>query len=333
MIGYFFVTLLLFTLECLFLGLAGRLKIMNRACRRTGRNSADRDCVTIRGGGFIFVASVWLWAVLCDFSYPWFLIGMTLVSMVSFSDDFRPVPIWTRLIVQFVSVLMMFYELGIIQYYPWWIILIVWLVCVGVVNAYNFMDGINGITGGYSLAVLFPLMVLNGDFCQGTLEHDSFINPDLLRIVLIGVLVFCFFNFRTKARCFSGDVGSIGMAFILIFALGRLIIQTGDWSYIMFLSVYGVDTVLTIIHRIILHETLWLPHRKHAYQLMTNELGFPHLMVASLYMGLQLLISAGLIFLPVNHYAYSAIVLTTLVSTYVIFMKKYYYLHAKTESD
>ena len=249
---------------------------------------------------------------------------LTLISLISFVDDVHSVPNWIRLTVQFVAMFMMFHELDILHWNMWWVVIIAWIVCVGITNAYNFMDGINGITGGYSLAVLIPLMTVNG---LSSSVKSGFIDQDLLIVITLSVLVFCFFNFRKKAKCFAGDVGAIGMAFILVFAIGLLIARTKDITYIMFLAVYGVDTVLTILHRIMLHEHLGEAHRKHAYQLLANELGFSHLAVSGFYLLLQLAISFGLIFLPVNHYLYSVIVLAVLCAGYILFMKKYYHLH------
>ena len=139
--------------------------------------------------------------------------------------------------------------------------------------------------------------------------------------------MFNFFNFRKKAKCFAGDVGSVGIAFILLFALGKLILQTGDFTYILFLAIYGVDSVLTIIHRILLHENIGKPHRKHVYQLMANELKMPHVVVSSIYMILQMVVSFGMIILPVNHWAYLGCILGVLIVIYVSFKKKYYHLH------
>ena len=127
------------------------------------------------------------------------------------------------------------------------------------------MDGINGITGGYSLVILAALAYINK-------EVVTFVEADFIYTVICSVLVFCFFNFRKRAKCFAGDVGSVSIAFILLFLIGRLIIRTGDFSWIVLLSVYGVDSVLTIIHRLMLHENIGLPHRKHLYQIMANEL-------------------------------------------------------------
>jgi len=182
------------------------------------------------------------------------------------------------------------------------------------------MDGINGITGGYSLVVLLSLAYINE-------EVTPFVEQDLIYTVIMSVLVFCFFNFRKKARCFAGDVGSVSIAFILLFLLGKLIIQTGDFSWIILLSVYGVDSVLTIFHRLMLHENIGLPHRKHLYQLMANELRIPHVVVSVIYMVLQFLIVAGLLWLPVDHWVYFFTVIGGLAVIYIICMYRYYPLH------
>ena len=158
-------------------------------------------------------------------------------------------------------------------------------------------------------------------------EVTPFVEQDLIYTVIMSVLVFCFFNFRKKARCFAGDVGSVSIAFILLFLLGKLIIQTGDFSWIILLSVYGVDSVLTIFHRLMLHENIGLPHRKHLYQLMANELRIPHVVVSVIYMVLQFLIVAGLLWLPVDHWVYFFTVIGSLAVIYIICMYRYYPLH------
>lgn len=152
-------------------------------------------------------------------------------------------------------------------------------------------------------------------------------------VVILVVLVFSFFNFRPrgKARCFAGDVGSIGIAFIMLFAIGRLMAQTGDVTWLVFLIVYGIDGCCTIIHRMMLHENLGEAHRKHAYQLMANELKIGHVKISLLYMFLQLAVSLGFIYLCPNtvlaHWFYLAGVAIVLALAYVLFMKKYYHLH------
>lgn len=305
---------LLILLELGYFRLADRFNIIDRPNLRSSHSS-----VTLRGGGIIFLLGVWIYAALYGMTYPWFFAGVTLVGLVSFIDDIHSLPDSWRLVAQFVAMFLMFYQLGILNLNDWWMVIVALIVCVGIINAYNFMDGINGITGGYSIAVLLPLIWLN---CK-----DSFIDPSFLYVVCLSLLVFCFFNFRKKARCFAGDVGSISIAFILLFALGSLILKTGDFSYIVFLAVYGADAILTICHRIKLHENLGEAHRKHAYQIMANELRIPHVAVSLLYLSLQLLISAGIVFLPVNHYLYLAAVIVVLALAYLLFMKKNYHLH------
>lgn len=80
-----------------------------------------------------------------------------------------------------------------------------------------------------------------------------------------------------------------------------------------------------------LHENLGEAHRKHAYQLMANELKMGHVTVSLLYMVLQLAISLGFIFLVPDtlpaHWAYLFAVLFLLAVAYMAFMKRFYHLH------
>ena len=254
-----------------------------------------------------------------------FVGGLVLIAGVSFWDDVHSLPDSVRLVAQFMAMALMFWSMGIMHWDMWWIVLLALIVCVGAMNIINFMDGINGITAGYALAVLVPLLLLN--------RRMGFVEGSYLVVAIIGVLVFCFFNFRPKgkAKCFAGDVGSIGIAFVLLFAIGRLIVQTGDVTYLTLLLVYGVDGCCTIIHRIMLHENLGQAHRKHAYQLMANELGMSHVVVSLLYMLMQLVVSLGFIYLCPNkmlaHWGYLICVGLVLAGMYVLFMKKNYHLH------
>ena len=187
------------------------------------------------------------------------------------------------------------------------------------------MDGINGITAGYSLAVLFPLAVVNID--------NSYMEQSLIVSTILSLLVFCIFNFRPKGKtkCFAGDVGSIGIAFILLFMLGNVIIKTGDITWLIFLLVYGVDGCLTIMHRIMLHENLGEAHRKHVYQIMANELKIGHVKVTLLYMAMQLIVSLGFVYLCPNtimaHWCYMVAAIVVLAVAYILFKRKYYHLH------
>lgn len=314
MINYIYIAVLLIVLELLYFRVADRFNIIDKPNERSSHKQ-----ITLRGGGIVFLFGAWLHAAFFGCPYPWFLLGLILVAAISFVDDIHSLLDSIRLFVQFAAMFLLFYQCGILNWESWWVLLIAWIVCVGITNAYNFMDGINGLTGGYSFAVITPLMWANSGL--------QFIEQSFLYVTVLSLLVFCLFNFRKRAKCFAGDVGSLSIAFIVVFALGRLILLTGDVTYILFLALYGVDSVLTICHRILLHENLGEAHRKHAYQLMANELKISHLVVSSIYMVLQLAISFGLLLLPVNHWLYAGVVLALLAAAYVLFMKRYYHLH------
>lgn len=311
---YSIIFILLLILELVYFKIAGHFNIIDKPNLRSSHSD-----ITLRGGGVIFLISAWMWAIFFGTHYMFFLLGLTMIASISFVDDVKGASNKVRLIFQFAAMLMMFYDFGILNIESWWIIILALILCVGIINAYNFMDGINGITGGYSLAVLLPLLYLNSEL--------RYVENSFLIVVLLGVLVFNFFNFRKKAKCFAGDVGSVGIAFIILFALGKLILLTGDMCYILLLAIYGVDSVLTIIHRIILHENIGAAHRKHVYQLMANELNMPHVLVASIYMILQLTVSFGLILLPIHHTLIFVTTIAVLSLVYVLFKKKYYHLH------
>ena len=371
MTTYLILAVLLIGAELFYFRIADHFNIIDKPNERSSHSS-----IVLRGGGIIFLIGVLFWAVavLCGgfsgalegnfgdvlvggsgegpgggFSeglvvYPWFLLAVTLAAGISFVDDVRSLPDSVRLVVQFVAMGLLILQLflsskgeGLLGDSNLLInvvfVIVALIVCVGATNIYNFMDGINGITAGYSIAVLLPLLLMNRD--------EGFMSDSFLVVSLISVLVFSFFNFRPrgKAKCFAGDVGSVGIAFILLFAIGMLIVRTGDVTWLIFLLVYGVDGCLTICHRILLHENLGEAHRKHAYQLMANELKMSHPVVSLIYMALQLLVSLGFIYLcPVIasasglslvacHWIYLALALVLLAVAYILFKKKYYHLH------
>ena len=322
--------------ELVYFKIADRCNIIDKPNQRSSHTT-----IVLRGGGIIFAISILVWMAWQMILGNWgmvleylpFIIGLVLICGISFWDDVHSLPDSVRLVVQFVATGLMFW--GLMGQGAWFVAL-AWywkvviglaalIVFVGATDVINFMDGINGITAGYSLAVLLPLLLAN--------RADGFVDQSFLVVAIIGVLVFGLFNFRPKgkAKCFAGDVGSIGIAFIMLFAIGRLIMKSGDVTWMVFLLVYGVDGCCTILHRIMLHENLGEAHRKHAYQLMANELGMSHVVVSLIYMGLQLVISLGFIYLcpatVLAHWIYLVGVGVLLVGAYVVFMKKFYHLH------
>ena len=340
---YVIIAVVLIAAELVYFKIADKCNIIDKPNERSSHST-----IVLRGGGIIFAISMIVWCltifppIMGDgggigmMEYWPFICGLLLVCGVSFWDDVCSLPDSVRLMIQFVAMLLMFWSMGIMHIEMWWFVIIALIVCVGAINIINFMDGINGITAGYALAVLVPLLLVNGlgGTVQGLAEL-GFVEPSYLVVAIIGVLVFSIFNFRPKgqAKCFAGDVGSIGIAFIMLFAIGRLIVQTNDISYLIFLLVYGVDGCLTIVHRIMLHENLGEAHRKHAYQLMANELKMGHIKVTLFYMALQLAVSLGFIYLCPNtilaHWIYLTGSFLVLATLYVLFMRKYYHLHEK----
>lgn len=317
---YIIIFALLLVAELVYFKIADKCNIIDKPNERSSHST-----IVLRGGGIIFLVGVWMWSVFYGFQYPWFLAAVTLAAGISFVDDIRSLPDSVRLVVQFTAMGLMFQQLDILHLDMWWVVILALIVCVGASNIINFMDGVNGITAGYSLAVLIPLLIMN--------HKIGFMEESFLLVVILSVLVFSIFNFRErgKAKCFAGDVGSVGIAFIMLFAIGKLVMATGDVTWLLFLLVYGVDGCLTICHRILLHENLGEAHRKHAYQLMANELKMSHVVVSLTYMAMQLVVSLGFIYLCPNtvlaHWIYLIGALIVLALAYVLFKKKYYHLH------
>ena len=341
------IAVILLAAELIYFRIADKCNIIDKPNERSSHST-----IVLRGGGVIFSLSMVVWAILMVIQgnaiaqYLPFLCGLVLIAGVSFWDDVKSLPDSMRLVAQFVAMALIFWNMGLFSVESlgfsvesqWLsillmvlIVIVAAIVFVGATNIINFMDGINGITAGYALAVLVPLLILNGGGQKE--EVAEFIEPSYLVVTILGVLVFCIFNFRPKgkAKCFAGDVGSIGIAFIMLFAIGRLIVQTGDITYLILLLVYGVDGCLTICHRIMLHENLGEAHRKHVYQLMANELKIGHVKVTLLYMAMQLAVSLGFIYLCPNtilaHWIYLVCAAVVFGLAYILFKMKYYHLH------
>ena len=311
---YLLILVLLFLVELFYFHIADKYNIIDKPNERSSHTR-----ITLRGGGIIFYLGALAYFLTNQFEYPWFMLALTLVTVISFVDDIRSISQGLRLVFHFTAMALMFYQWELFTL-PWWTVVVALIACTGIINAYNFMDGINGITGGYSLVVLGALAFINHWVV-------SFVEPGLIYTMLCAMLVFNFFNFRKRAKCFAGDVGSVSIAFIILFLIGKLIIDTEDFSWIVLLAVYGVDSVLTIVHRLMLHENIGLPHRKHLYQIMANELEIPHVAVSLTYMVVQGVVVAGYLVLREYGYVYLAGSILLLSILYLLFMKRFFYLH------
>ena len=279
---YILFALTFLLMEVLYFYIADRYNIIDHPNERSSHSE-----VTLRGGGIIFPVAILCYSLYAGFENENFLLGLLCISFISFWDDIHTASSKLRIVFHLMAVTFLFFELQMFQL-PVWIILISYFLVIGTINAYNFMDGINGITGLYSMGIICTLLWLN--------QSLNFINHNFLIIPALALLVFLYFNFRHKARCFAGDVGSVSMAFIIIFALALLIIKTDQYLYILLLAVYGVDTVLTILIRLFNRENIFDAHRSHAYQKLSNERGISHRLVAIIYASIQVLVNLLVIY-------------------------------------
>ncbi|TWR27996.1 glycosyltransferase family 4 protein [Mucilaginibacter achroorhodeus] len=307
---YFYpaVAIVFFAIMLVYFRIAARYNIVDRPNERSSHTS-----LTIRGGGVIFPIA----CILIFFLYPAYQLpaaGAVAIGIISFIDDRVTLSSKIRLVVHFTAVTMMFVALGIMKL-PVLLIIVSYFFAIGIINVYNFMDGINGITGGYTLAVLAGLQYVNNSVV-------SFIEPDLIWLPMLANVVFLFFNFRKKAKCFAGDVGSITIAFWIVFLIFKLILQTHDFTYILFLAIYGVESVLTIVQRLMLRQNIFEAHRLHFYQILANEYKVPHLLVSTCYAIAQVIVIIVVIAIPLHPLWKFIVILAPLAVSYVI-VKRY----------
>ncbi len=303
---YAFVTILLFALLLGYFRVANRYNIIDKP-----NNRSSHTAVTIRGGGIVYPFAMVLYAVFFHDVSVALLSGLLLISLISFWDDVSSLPSRVRILVHLLAVTALLWSVNAFQVLPVWQIPIIYILIIGIINAYNFMDGINGITGLYSLVILCSLLYVNENVI-------AFADSAFIICPIIASLVFLFFNFRKKARCFAGDVGSVSIGFWIIALLLMLILKTQSLQYILFLAVYGVDTVLTIIHRLLLKQNIFEPHRLHFYQILANERKIPHLVVSSLYAVIQLMVNCLVLFSNLNLVYIFLLVALPLIIIYVI---------------
>jgi UDP-N-acetylmuramyl pentapeptide phosphotransferase/UDP-N-acetylglucosamine-1-phosphate transferase len=297
--------LLLLAVELVYFRVAMRYGIVDKP---NGRSSHVRPA--IRGGGVVFVLGVLVWFFQSD-AWPWFVLGALAIAVISFLDDVISLNPLVRFPVHLVAVLLLFYQIAPTSW-PVYLIAVAVIFCIGTLNAFNFMDGINGITGVYALVSLASL-----GFIQIYLV--PFTDLSLVIVVSISVLIFLFFNFRNRASCFAGDVGSITIAFVLIFLLLQLIHATHNFLWPLLFLVYGTDSIVTIIYRIRRGENIFKPHRTHLFQYLSNELKWPHRVVAVAYGALQALFNLILFYaLPRNEYALPLIAAVVFVVGYLL---------------
>jgi UDP-N-acetylmuramyl pentapeptide phosphotransferase/UDP-N-acetylglucosamine-1-phosphate transferase len=302
---------LFLVLELVYFKIADRFNIIDKPNHRSSHTS-----ITIRGGGIIFPLAVLAYSLINGFQNIYFVIGLLAISTISFLDDILTLNNKVRLSIHLSSVLLLFFQWDLFSLNWYWIVIALIFV-VATINAYNFMDGINGITGGYSLLTIATLYYINE-------KVVIFTSSELLIVVALSLLVFNFFNFKTKAKCFAGDVGSVSIAFIIVFFIGQLILTSQNLSYILLLLVYGTDTAFTVLFRKVRGENIFEAHRSHFYQYLSNQRKYPHIYVAGMYIMAQLLINVVILSVIENDVIY-------MLSVFFIFISLYLLLRIKLE--
>lgn len=275
---YVIVAILFVVLELVYFKIADFFNIIDKPNHRSSHST-----ITLRGGGIIFPIAVLVAFILGYVSVP-VLIAVGLVSIVSFVDDVFPLPTLPRFLSHLIAVLLLLFDLDLFGF-EFWIIPISIVLLIGWINAFNFMDGINGITVLYAMVSLLTF----GYLYQNQNQFPVFI------LMGISCLVFGFFNVRKKAKTFAGDVGSIAMAVFLAYFMLKLIFEKQQIGYLLFFSVYGIDAIVTILYRIKNKENILQPHRSHLYQYLSNEMQWSHVSVSLLYAVIQLAINCCVI--------------------------------------
>ena len=312
---YIILFLFLVMFEKIYFKLAMRYKIIDKPNVRS-----SHTVVTLRGGGIVY----WFAAVIFFIFHPigniLFVIGISLISFISFLDDVRTLNIKIRLVAQLISISMIFYSFqlqGVSSFYTSvFFIIAAYFISLGIVNAYNFMDGINGMTGLNTLLFFATCLYVN--------EYVfTFVHVDFLIFPIVASFVFLIFNFRKKAMCFAGDIGSVCIAFWIIFVLCKMIVISNSFVWLLLLVVYCIETGCTIIQRIYLRQNILKAHRIHLFQILSNEYHLDQRLVSCLYASFQLLLSVFMIYLYQNDYNEFVIFIVVLIPAILIYMIKF----------
>ncbi|NIJ44319.1 UDP-N-acetylmuramyl pentapeptide phosphotransferase/UDP-N-acetylglucosamine-1-phosphate transferase [Wenyingzhuangia heitensis] len=309
---YLIIFLILAMSSLVYLKLAEKFNIIDKPNQRS-----SHTVPTIRGGGILFVFAFLIYQIQVEFQEIYLLLGVLIVAVVSFIDDMITLSSRVRFPFQLIAIALVVFQIGIFNESIWLAALIIF-AGTGYINFSNFMDGINGITGLYSLAVLIGVYLLN--------LISPVIELDLIRYEIIAILVFGYYNFRKKARFFAGDIGSIAIALILLYMVMSMVYKLNSPLYLLLLVVFGSDAFLTMVYRAIIKEKITDPHRHHIYQKLVDRTQLSHLQVAGLYAVLQLII-IGVVFLVLPystqiHYTATIGVIVIMIAVYVISFQK-----------
>lgn len=314
--GTFIIALIgFFLLELFYFKIADHYNIIDKPNERSSHKNH-----TLRGGGIIFPIALVLGVLIFQPNQFALALGVFAIAIISFLDDIMTLSNKLRIGIHFLSVALIIYQIysnqniysdySFINTSSFLFFIIVFIIIIGIINAYNFMDGINGITVLYSLVTVGSLFYIEQYLQIYLLQQEIWI------MLIASILVFGFFNIRKVAKAFAGDVGSISMALIICFLILQLILQTENLKWILLLGVYGLDSVATIVCRLVRKENIFKAHRSHFYQYLANEKKWSHLMVALSYALIQLGLNLIILFSTNNALILVAFILIVLFYVY-----------------
>lgn len=237
----------------------------------------------ITGMGLALVLGILVYGLLTDTDHRYFLFAFSMLAIVNWLDDLYDIHSGWRLIAQFLSVSFLVMEFDLISSYwsPFFLV-----IAVGVVNAYNFMDGINGMSGVYGLALFIPLTLI--------LPFQT-ADVGLILLVMAFLVVFLVFNFRRSATVILGDVGSVTLGFLVLFYSLQCFKNYDIYLLMSFSMLFLLDTGLTLFERMLKFENVFQSHKGHLYQLLVHRKGWDQRWVALGYGLVQLSINISLI--------------------------------------
>lgn len=225
---------------------------------------------TPRGGGVAIVAAmlpVLGWLAWQDDSQRAMAIasavGLVLVAGIGWIDDHRPLSPWRRLAVHVVAALVLAAGMAVSGQPLWWCAA-VFVLGVGLVNVWNFMDGIDGIATSQAMLVGIAALI---------------VVPE--RLLLVAIVAACagFLPYNApRARIFLGDVGSGGLGFLIACLFAWVPVSAAPAPALLLLltlSAFMVDAALTLLSRILRGERWWTAHVQHLYQRLVQR-GIPH---------------------------------------------------------
>ncbi len=267
---------------------------------------SSHDIPTPRGGG----VGILLAFILCSLVLKLpttFLFPGIMLSIISFYGDNFQLSVRFRLVIQSVAAVFLSVPFLGSTGFPIILLLPVFIFVVGTTNLYNFMDGIDGIAGVTSVVGFGLLACHNCPIFSFPVSSYA----SLAICMALASLGFLFLNLP-RARVFLGDVGSILLGFV--FSGIVLMLSENIFDFIClasFIFPFYADEITTMYVRLRQGDNLIIPHRKHLYQLLANEMGFSHWIVSCSYGLIQLAIGLGVIFLKPHGIQKVAIFLMT----------------------